>query len=120
MSQSVFWNAIAAVASGSESHEISAVDFINTFFLDNKNKMNPKVEFGQVVRGPPGTQAGSYMGILDMRSLVKVVNAVLVLRETQSPYWTQDRDDKMTDWARQYVRWVETSPVGQKAERAAK
>ncbi|CAE6428812.1 unnamed protein product [Rhizoctonia solani] len=119
MSQSALWNAIAAVASGSKPHEKSVAEFINTFFLDNKNKMNPKLEFGQVVRGPPGTQAGSYMGILDMRSLVKVVNAILVLRETQSPYWTQDRDDKMKAWATQYVQWVETSPVGQKAERAA-
>ncbi|KAF8707521.1 Ras of Complex, Roc, domain of DAPkinase, partial [Rhizoctonia solani] len=119
VSQSVLWNAIAAAASGAQSHEKSVADFINTFFLDNKSKMNPKVEFGQVVRGPPGTQAGSYMGILDMRSLVKVVNAILVLRETQSSYWTQDRDDRMKVWATQYVRWVEASAVGKKAERAA-
>lgn len=120
MSQCVLWNAIAAVASGSKSHEKSASEFINAFFLDNKSKMNPRVEFGQVVRGPPGTQAGSYMGILDMRSLVKVVNAILVLRETQSPYWTQDRDAKMKTWAAQYTQWVEASAVGKKAARAAK
>ncbi|EUC53702.1 alginate lyase [Rhizoctonia solani AG-3 Rhs1AP] len=119
MSQSVLWNAIAAVASGSKLYEKSAVDFINAFFLDNKSRMNPKVEFGQVVRGPPGTQAGSYMGVLDMRSLVKVVNAVLVLRETQSSYWTQDLDVKMKTWATQYVQWVEASSVGKKAARAA-
>ncbi|KAG8734008.1 hypothetical protein FRC11_013494 [Ceratobasidium sp. 423] len=119
MSQSVIWNAIAAVASGSKSHDKSTVDFINAFFLDNKNKMNPRVEFGQVVRGPPGTQAGSYMGILDMRSLVKVVNAILVLREAQSPYWSQDLDVKMKTWATQYVQWVEASAVGKKAARAA-
>ncbi|KAH7345286.1 alginate lyase-domain-containing protein [Rhizoctonia solani] len=118
MSQSVLWNAIAAVASGSNLHDKSAADFINVFFLNNKGRMNPKVEFGQVVRGPPGTQAGSYMGILDMRSLVKVVNAILVLRETQSPYWTQDRDVKMKTWATQYVQWVEASTVGKKAARA--
>ncbi|CAE6419164.1 unnamed protein product [Rhizoctonia solani] len=119
MSQSVLWNAIAAVASGSKLHEKSAVGFINAFFLDNKSRMNPKVEFGQVVRGPPGTQAGSYMGVLDMRSLVKVVNAVLVLRETQSSYWTQDLDVKMKTWATQYIQWVEASSVGRKAARAA-
>ncbi|CAE6523890.1 unnamed protein product [Rhizoctonia solani] len=119
MSQSVLWNAIAAVASESKSYDKSAVDFINAFFLDNKNKMNPRIEFGQVVRGPPGTQAGSYMGILDMRSLVKVVNAILVLQETQSPYWSQDLDAKMKAWATQYVQWVEASAVGKKAARAA-
>ncbi|CAE6462698.1 unnamed protein product [Rhizoctonia solani] len=146
MSQSVLWNAIAAVASGSNHHDKSAADFIDAFFLDNKSRMNPKIEFGQVVRGPPGTQAGSYMGILDMRALVKVVNAILVLRETQSPYWTQDhdekmktwatqyiqsveasaspywnqdRDAKMKTWATQYVQWVEASAVGKKAARAA-
>ncbi|KDN42903.1 hypothetical protein RSAG8_06429, partial [Rhizoctonia solani AG-8 WAC10335] len=119
MSQSVLWNAIAAVASGSNHHDKSAADFIDAFFLDNKSRMNPKIEFGQVVRGPPGTQAGSYMGVLDMRPLVKVVNAILVLRETQSPYWNQDRDAKMKTWATQYVQWVEASAVGKKAARAA-
>ncbi|CAE6425811.1 unnamed protein product [Rhizoctonia solani] len=119
MSQSVLWNAIAAVASGSDIHDKFAADFISVFFLDNKSRMSPKVEYGQVVRGPPGTQAGSYMGILDMRSLVKVVNAIMVLREAQSPYWTQDRDAKMKTWATQYVQWVEASAVGKKAARAA-
>ncbi|KAJ1311739.1 hypothetical protein OPQ81_010209 [Rhizoctonia solani] len=119
MSQSVLWNAIAAATSESQSHDKYAADFINVFFLDSKSKMNPKVEFGQVVRGPPGTQGGSYMGILDMRSLVKVVNAILVLRETKSPYWTQDREVKMKTWATQYVQWVEASAVGRKAARAA-
>ncbi|CAE6455578.1 unnamed protein product [Rhizoctonia solani] len=118
-SQSVLWNAIAAVASGSQVHDKFAADFINAFFLDDKSRMNPKIEYGQVVRGPPGTQAGSYMGVLDMRPLVKVVNAVLVLREIQSPYWTQDSDTKMKTWATQYIQWIEASAVGKKAARAA-
>jgi hypothetical protein len=120
MSQAVLWNAIASVASDSTLNAKNAASFINTFFLDDNTLMNPSAEYGQVVRGPPGTQAGSYMGILDMRGLVKVVNAVLVLRETKSQYWTQEMDVKMSAWASKYVQWVEASAVGKKAARAAK
>jgi hypothetical protein len=120
MSQSVFWNAIAAIVSGSTAPAKQAVAFIDTFFLDRNTKMNPNVEFGQIVRGPPGTQSGSYMGILDLRALVKVVNAILVFRESEHPDWTQDRDVKMRAWAAQYIQWIETSVVGKKAQRAAK
>ncbi|KAG8684390.1 hypothetical protein FRC09_015423 [Ceratobasidium sp. 395] len=119
MSQAVLWNAIASVASGSTSNAKNAAFFIDTFFLNDKTRMNPHVGYGQVVRGPPGTQPGSYMGVLDMRGLVKVVNAVLVLRETKSQYWTQETDAKMVIWASEYVKWVEGSAAGQKAARAA-
>ncbi|KAG9126103.1 hypothetical protein FRC07_004872 [Ceratobasidium sp. 392] len=119
MSQAVLWNAIASVASGSTPNAKNAASFINAFFLNDKTRMNPHAGYGQVVRGPPGTQAGSYMGVLDMRGLVKVANAVLVLRETKSQYWTQEMDAKMIGWASEYVKWVETSAAGQKAARAA-
>lgn len=120
MSQAALWTAVAGVVSGSTAHGKHAVTFIDTFFLDRRTKMNANVEYGQVVRGPPGTQSGSYMGILDMRGLVKVVNAVLVLRASKSPEWTQDRDTKMKAWASQYIRWVESSATGKKARSAAK
>ncbi|KAG8747250.1 hypothetical protein FRC10_001866 [Ceratobasidium sp. 414] len=119
MSQAVLWNAIASVASGSASNAKNAAFFIDRFFLNDNTRMNPHAGYGQVVRGPPGMQAGSYMGVLDMRGLVKVVNAVLVLRETNSQYWTREMDTKMVSWADQYVKWVEASAVGKKAARAA-
>ncbi|QRV76009.1 alginate lyase [Ceratobasidium sp. AG-Ba] len=119
MSQAVLWNSIASVASGSDSYAKNAASFINTFFLSDRTRMNPDAEYGQVVRGPPGTQAGSYMGVLDMRGMVKVVNAVLVLRESKSQHWTPDIDAKMVAWASQYIKWVESSAAGKKAARAA-
>ncbi|KAG9103220.1 hypothetical protein FRC06_011760, partial [Ceratobasidium sp. 370] len=99
MSQAVLWNTIASVASGSTSNAKNAAFFIDKFFLDGNTRMNPHVGYGQVVRGPPGAQPGSYMGVLDMRGLVKVVNAVLVLRESNSEYWTREMDMKMIGWA---------------------
>ncbi|QRV90823.1 alginate lyase [Ceratobasidium sp. AG-Ba] len=119
MSQAVLWNSIASIASGSDSYAKNAASFISTFFLNDRTRMNPDAEYGQVVRGPPGTQAGSYMGVLDMRGMVKVANAILVLRESKSRHWTPDMDAKMVAWASQYVKWVESSQVGKKAARAA-
>lgn len=122
MSQASIWNAVAAVSSGSKSTTYSknVVSFIDTFFLNDATKMKPNAEYGQVVRGPPGTQGGTYMGVLDFRGMVKVVNAILVLREMKSREWTADKDANMNAWADAYLKWVETDPMGKKAAKAAK
>ena len=63
---------------------------------------------------------GQYLGVLDFRAMVKVVNAVQVLRLSNAPAWTPEIDAAMTAWVKQYTNWVETSAIGVKASNAAK
>ena len=78
--------------------------------------MNPNLNFGQIVRGPgPDGQKGTFTGVLDLRGMVKVCNAIQLLKAGGSSVWTKMRDDAMSAWLSKYSKWLDTSEIGQKA-----
>ena len=115
----VFYNSLAWVFNGADSYAQAVVSVLQRFFLDPNHGIDPSINFGQVIRGP-GKQVGQYLGVLDFRAMVKVVNAVQVLRLSNAPAWTPEIDAAMTAWIKQYTNWVETSAIGVKASNAAK
>lgn len=119
--QSILYNALAHTLASTSSGPYSkdAASFIQTFFLDPKVGMNPDIKFGQLIRGP-GTQSGQYLGVLDLRCMVKLANAVLLMRAQNAPEWTSSLDQQLNAWATQYVNWLQTSDLGQQAESASK
>ncbi|KAF7436967.1 hypothetical protein PC9H_003801 [Pleurotus ostreatus] len=129
VSQATLFNALASQFSSSASLSSSYIqnvnDLINVFFLDSKTAMNPNVNFGQMVRGPGDNgQRGTFTGILDIRGIVKIVNALLILRtgvrkgsdvSQRGEDDVQSVDAAMRRWVSQYVRWLQTSPLAEKA-----
>ncbi|KAJ3836883.1 chondroitin AC/alginate lyase [Lentinula raphanica] len=107
-------NVLASVFSGNHQYVKAAINILNAFFLDPETKMNPNVNFGQVVRGP-GDSIGTFTGPLDMRGLVKVVNAILILKRSNTSEWTSDLDQNMQNWMAQYLHWLQNSAIGKKA-----
>lgn len=88
-------------------------------FLDSKTGMHPRIAYGQLIRGPE-EQVGQYLGVLDLRGMVKVANAIQILRALGMPAWTKTLDGQMTQWAKKYVQWLHSSPQGQRALSAPK
>ena len=75
--------------------------------------MNPSMTFGQIVRGPDKSgQEGTFTGVLDMRGIVKIINGILVLKASNSPYWTNVRDGAVSNWMVQYAGWLQNSNLG--------
>ncbi|KAF8912813.1 alginate lyase-domain-containing protein [Gymnopilus junonius] len=112
-SQAVIYNAVAFALQKSSSYSKSAADIIETFFLNQTTKMNPNVQFGQIVRGPGQSgQDGTFTGVLDLRGLVKVVNGISILKAAGSPDWNETRHQGMASWASDYSEWLATSEVG--------
>jgi hypothetical protein len=72
--------------------------------------MNPHLNFAQMKRGPDG-QVGSRTGVLDLKSMTKIVTGILILRQGDSTDWTTELDERMNAWSRQYITWLETSPL---------
>ncbi|KAI5117626.1 hypothetical protein M0805_001269 [Coniferiporia weirii] len=114
VSQSILYNAAANVLSGPATYAENAVHFMQNFFLDSKNGMHPRISYGQLIRGP-GEQVGQYLGVIDFRGMVKVANAVQLMRAAKAPAWTDVMDAQMTSWTTQYVNWLGTNELGQKA-----
>jgi hypothetical protein len=55
------------------------------------------------------------MGVLDLRSLVQVANAVNILRYTKSPAWDSDRDNAIVSWAKDYIHWLQANTYARTA-----
>ena len=107
MCQSVLNNALAFALTASSRYAEKAAYFLDIFFKDTRYRMNPNADYAQMIRGPH--PSGSFMGVLDLRSLVQVANAVNVLRYTKSPAWDGDRDSAIVSWAKDYIHWLETN-----------
>ncbi|KAF5390349.1 hypothetical protein D9757_002788 [Collybiopsis confluens] len=117
-------NAQAYAFTGEINYGRTMISTLNTLLFDQKTGMKPNMNYGQVVRGP-GKQNGSFTGPLDLRGLIKVMNAILVIRQLedsssgsfhqQGIVWTQDIDRKSRTWMSQYLEWLTTSSIGNKA-----
>ena len=121
MSQAVLDNAIAYAMTKTRSYSQNAAKYIDTFFLASSTAMNPNLNFGQLVRGPGKEhQMGTFTGVLDLRGIVKITNAIALLKAAQSQDWTAARDKAMTAWMRSYVSWLESSAIGKETASKAK
>ncbi|PSR85865.1 hypothetical protein PHLCEN_2v5341 [Hermanssonia centrifuga] len=120
MAQSVLYNAIAYTLHKTSANSQNVAKFIDNFFLSSVTGMHPNVNFGQQVRGPgKDHQVGTFTGILDIRSLVKVVNALQLMRSTKSSDWTPAREQAMSNWMNTYVTWLQGSDIGKQTSTKA-
>jgi hypothetical protein len=115
VAQAVIYSAVAYALTRSSIHSQNVAAWIKAFFLDSATKMNPNMKFGQVVRGSgPEGISGTFTGVLDLRGLVKIINAIAMIKSAESPDWTQDLDQQMSSWLSSYVNWLSTSTIGTK------
>ncbi|KAF7329635.1 Chondroitin AC/alginate lyase [Mycena kentingensis (nom. inval.)] len=122
MADAVLYNSLASTfGSGSGStaakYAANAAAYIRTWFIDSKTAMNPNLNYGQMRLGPDG-QTGAFTGILDLRGMVKVVSAVLILRDTNARAWTDALDDAFVAWCKKYIAWLETAEIAKEAASA--
>ena len=121
MPEAVLYNALAYALQKTAATSKNAASFIDTFFLAPKTAMAPNLNFGQMVRGPGADhQKGTFTGILDLRAMVKVVNAIQLLKAANSPDWTSARDQAMVAWVKAYMNWLQTSALGKEVASKAK
>ncbi|KAF8495468.1 chondroitin AC/alginate lyase [Russula emetica] len=112
MSDAVLYNALAWAINGSSHYATNVASWINTWFIANDTYMNPNLNYSQVVRGPGQTsRTGRSSGVIDLKCMVKVVNAVLVLRAGQPPGWTSAIDSGLVNWTKSYIKWLTSSQI---------
>jgi hypothetical protein len=88
---------------------------IRTWFLNSATRMNPNMNFGQVV---PCTTAGRKEGIIETsEQITQVIDALAVL-DSGAPGWTGADRSGMVSWLTQFLTWSRTSSLG-KAESKA-
>ncbi|KAF8624700.1 hypothetical protein AX17_007031 [Amanita inopinata Kibby_2008] len=111
MSDAVFYDALTWAFQGNQGstdYSRAAVRFLKIWFLDDETRMNPNLNYAQVIRGP-GNQYGTHTGVLDLKCFTKIASAILIFRKGKTPDWTADLDNKMIAWANEYISWLETA-----------
>ncbi|KAI0301430.1 chondroitin AC/alginate lyase [Russula brevipes] len=76
LADATIYNALAWVINGSSQYSKNVANWIDTWFLANATYMNPNLNYAQVVRGPKTSNKGSHTGVLDLKCMVKIVNAL--------------------------------------------
>ena len=93
-----------------------AGEWLRAWFITPATRMNPQLEYAQVRLGHDHNH-GSASGVLDSRDFTKVVDALLLLRD--SPALAAGEEDKIRAWFGDFVKWMNTAKNA-KAEHAAK
>lgn len=84
-----------------------ASKLIKTWFLDAATLQNPNLNFGQ---GIPGINTGRGIGIIETRGLFRVIDAAIVLQESES--WSKEDHLALQKWFSDYLNWLTVSSIG--------
>jgi hypothetical protein len=106
--------AAAYYFTGDEQFAARAALLLRTWFLDERTRMNPHLQYAQAI---PGTNTGRGTGIIESVYLIYVVDAVGLLQGSAN--WPEADDRALRDWFAKYLEWMQESENG-KFEAAAK
>ena len=102
--------------SGDEKYAQKATELIRVWFFDKDTRMNPNLEYAQMIPGINGGKGRCY-GVLDSYSFVEMLDAVALLEQSEA--FTAKDSKRLKNWFRQLLDWILTSPQGQEEARQA-
>ena len=105
-------DAVAALAAAyalntNDRYAAKAAELLRVFFLDEKTKMNPHLQYAQAVLG---ASTGESYGIIDGLHLAEVAMAIRFLEK--SPAFPASVDKGLKQWFTECTRWIITSKNG--------
>ena len=104
----------AHTITGEERYARKAAELLRVFFVDEKTRMNPRLDYAQTV---PGRGAGRPYGIIDTLHLIEIPPAIAAL--TNSPAFPPELTAGLQRWFADLSTWMLSSRNG-KEEAAAK
>ena len=106
-------DAVAALAAayrvtGEERYAAKAAEVLRVFFVDGETRMNPNLEYAQVIVGKPTPGRG--IGIIDTLHLAEVAVAIHALEGSKA--FTPELMAGLRGWFRDYLVWLRDSARG--------
>ncbi len=99
----------AYLLSGDDKYATKADRLLRVFFLDEATRMNPDLQYAQVVLG---NRMGRQYGIIDTLHLAELTVALPFLEK--SPAFPAATTQGLKQWFADYTRWIMTSTNGVK------
>ena len=97
----------AYVLNGDDRYVAKAAELLRVFFLDEKTKMNPNLQYAQTILGEA---TGRSFGIIDGLHLAEVAMSVRFLEK--SPAFPSYVANGMKQWFKDCTQWITTSKNG--------
>ncbi|MBX7170786.1 MAG: alginate lyase family protein [Pyrinomonadaceae bacterium] len=98
---------LAYYFSGDEKYAGHSAKLIRTWFIDEKTRQNPNLNFGQ---GIPGINTGRGIGLIETRELYRIIDAAILLQNSKS--WTNADHQALKKWFGDYLKWMLESDIG--------
>ncbi len=92
--------------SGDERYAQKATELIRVWFFDEATKMNPNLNYAQMIPGHNGGKGRCY-GVIDTYSFVDMLDAVQLLKQSRS--FTSADERQLQAWFGQLAQWLLTS-----------
>lgn len=108
MSNAVRDLGMAYYFSGDERYAQKAAEFVRTWFLDPRTKMNPSLRYAQFVFGYTEPRPS---GIIEGLRFRRVIDGVAMLQG--SKHWTAQEDEQLRAWFGELLQYLLTSQQGQ-------
>ena len=102
--------------SGNEKYATKAAEFTRVWFLNPATRMNPNMNYGQMIPGRNGGK-GRGFGMIDAYAFIEVLDVVEMM-STSTSFTKADREG-LKNWFKEYLKWIQTSSVANE-ERTAK
>jgi hypothetical protein len=80
---------------------------VHAWFVDEKTKVNPNVDFGKAI---PGKVSGTNFAIIDWTGIGSVITTIQILDECR--LWRSRNRAVMEKWLRTYYKWLTESEFG--------
>ena len=100
--------AMAYYFTGDERYAEHAAKHLRHFFIEPETRMNPNLNFGQFVPGV--AENGRKSGIIETIRMRFMVDSITMLQGSE--HWTEQDQQAMRQWFRDYVHWLRTSEHG--------
>jgi len=100
---------LAYYFTGEEKYAKKAADFLNTWFLNPKTRMNPNLNYGQTIPGH-NNGMGRGTGLIDTYSFVAMLDAVELLKGSKA--MNSKLENGLKEWFTQFTTWMQDSTIG--------
>lgn len=106
---------LAYFFSGEEKYAAKAVEQLKVWFLNADTKMNPNLNYGQIVPGQ-NNNLGRGEGVLDAYSFIEMLDAVPLL--TGSEAYSSQVESDLKAWFSEFLNWLLTSSIAMEEKNA--
>jgi hypothetical protein len=103
----VYQLSLAWYLSGNNAYAEHAARLLRVWFLDEATRMNPNLNYGQMIRG---VNDGRGAGLIDTRHFLKLIDGIGMLGT--SSQWKAADQAGMQRWFAGFLNWMQTSKNG--------